>query len=325
MASEPQFLKLNSFEDIARLVSDGVEEGLNLEYKASPALSRDSKKVDEMCKDVSAFANSAGGQLVYGIEEDRNARKPTDNDPGVTDGKITREWIEQIINSKIQPRVSGIRIAQISNQKGGAIFVITIPASQSGPHQAPDKKYYKRFDLQSVPMEDYEVRDVMRRATTPDLCVDLAFASGDTQRIDYASQREMSKPFPLIARISNRSAQPAEYAVVEIGVDPQLTMMLAGDYTQLGARSDPRGILLNWFQIILRPPRVPIFREYGQKLAPQDFNFGFHSELLSGERLVDIAVSIAAPGFADTSYWTARSRGPILQLYPPTHPFTKTR
>jgi hypothetical protein len=46
---------------------------------------------------------------------------------------------------------------------------------------------------------------------------------------------------------------------------------------------------------------------------------------LSGEKLFDFAIRIAAPGFVDTSYWTVRSRGPTLQLYPPTHPFTKTR
>jgi Schlafen, AlbA_2 len=325
LASASQFLTIDSFDDIARLIGDGIEENLNLDYKASPALSRDSKPVDEMCKDVSAFANSAGGQLVYGVEEDRATRKPTGNDPGVTDAKISREWIEQIINSKIQPRISGIRTVQIDNRKGGSIFVITVPASQTGPHQAPDKKYYKRFDLSSVPMEDYEIRDVMRRATTPDLFVELAFGSGNRQRIDYASNQEMSKPFPLVARIGNRSPQPADYAVVEIGVAPELTTILPGDYTQLGNRPDPRGIPLNWFQIIIRPPRVPIFREYGQKLTPQDFHFGFHSDLLGGDRLFDFAITIAAPGFTDTQYWTARSRAGVLQLFPPDHPFTKTR
>jgi predicted HTH transcriptional regulator len=152
MSAEPQFLTLDSFDDVTRLVTGGIEENLNLDYKASPALSRDSKQVEEMCKDVSAFANSAGGQIAYGVAEDRATRKPTNDDPGVTDAKITREWIEQVINSKIQPRIAGIRTAQIGNQKGGAIFVITVPPSQTGPHQAPDKKYYKRFGLQSVPM-----------------------------------------------------------------------------------------------------------------------------------------------------------------------------
>ena len=119
MTNSSPFLTIDSFDDIKRLISDGIEETLNLDYKASPALSRDSKPVDEMCKEVSAFANSAGGQLVYGVEEDRATRKTPANDPGVTDAKISREWIEQIINSKLQPRISGIRTAQIDNRKVG--------------------------------------------------------------------------------------------------------------------------------------------------------------------------------------------------------------
>jgi predicted HTH transcriptional regulator len=169
MVTGNEFLKLETLQDIERLIEDGVEENLNLDYKASPSLTRNSTEVNELCKDVSAFANSAGGQVIYGVAEDRATHKPTDGDPGATDDKITREWIEQILNSKIQPRISGIRTARIDNKKGGSIFVITIPPSQTGPHQAPDKKYYKRFDLQSVPMEDYEIKDVVRRATTPNL------------------------------------------------------------------------------------------------------------------------------------------------------------
>jgi hypothetical protein len=36
--------------------------------------------------------------------------------------------------------------------------------SSRAPHQAPDKRYYKRQNFQSSPMEDYEVRDTLRRA-----------------------------------------------------------------------------------------------------------------------------------------------------------------
>src|SRR3989442_7947324 len=41
-------------------------------------------------------------------------------------------------------------------------------ATTNAPHQAPDNKYYYRQNFQSVPMEDYQVRDTMRRATTPE-------------------------------------------------------------------------------------------------------------------------------------------------------------
>lgn len=64
-------LVLKKKADLERLVDDALEESLTLDYKASPSLSRDGKHPEELCKDVSALANSAGGQLIYGIEEDK--------------------------------------------------------------------------------------------------------------------------------------------------------------------------------------------------------------------------------------------------------------
>jgi hypothetical protein len=323
--AEPLFLQLADYADVQKLVADGIEENLNLDYKASPSLARDDKQINEMCKDASAFANSAGGQLVYGITEDRATRKPTEADPGVTDPKISREWIEQVLNSRIQPRINNIRTVQIDNKKGGSIFVVTVPPSQTGPHQAPDKKYYKRFDLQSVAMEDYEIKDVMRRATTPHLALILSFARGNSARIDYERNTEMSKPVELVTTITNHSPQPAAYAIIDVGIDNDLTIISNGDFRPMGEAEDDRNIPMNWYRYAFQPPRMPIFKEHTQSLVVIPIQLGFQSDLLQGERLFDFAVRIAAPGFVDTSYWTARSRGGILQLYPPDHQFTRTR
>jgi predicted HTH transcriptional regulator len=167
-------LDLKTKADLQRLVDEGLEESITLDYKASPALTRDGKGPDELCKDVSALANSTGGQLIYGIEEDKKTAKPSKVDGGVADPKITREWIEQVLNSKVQPRMDGVRIERVDMQTGKFGYVITVQQSQTGPHQAPDGKYYRRFNLQSVPMHDYEIRDVMRRSTVPNLKLGLS-------------------------------------------------------------------------------------------------------------------------------------------------------
>src|SRR5687767_15188252 len=88
--------------DIESLVRNQLPESIHLDYKASPAL--DPKKRDEIAKDVSAFANSGGGLLVYGVEEDKNSHLPVRIDVGV-DPKWNREWLEQIITSNISPRI----------------------------------------------------------------------------------------------------------------------------------------------------------------------------------------------------------------------------
>jgi predicted HTH transcriptional regulator len=212
-------LELKAKSHLQRLVDEGLEESLTLDYKASPSLSRESGKPEELCKDVSALANSAGGQLIYGIEEDKAAGKPSKVDDGVIDPKITKEWIEQILNSKVQPRMDSVRIDRIDMETGKFGYVITVQQSQTGPHQAPDGKYYKRFNFQSVPMHDYEIRDIMRRATTPHLYVKFSFLDkSDRTHFDYKANEEMSKPVLLLGTLGNLSPQPAHYAMIRVGI-----------------------------------------------------------------------------------------------------------
>jgi schlafen family protein len=111
------------------------------------------------------MANSAGGQIIYGIEKDKKTHKPTRVDDGVTDDKITREWLNQILSSNIHPRIDVISVQRIPLSDTGFGFVISVGSTQNGPHQSPNKIYCKRFELEAKAMEDYEVRDILRRAT----------------------------------------------------------------------------------------------------------------------------------------------------------------
>jgi hypothetical protein len=159
--------KLRSF------ISGEVEESLALEYKSAEALDRAEFKKKEITKDVSAMANSAGGVIIYGIAESSNPEKRHLPERIVPVKRIEypREWLEQIIQA-IRPRIDGIVIhsVQIGGSDSEVAYVVEIPQSNTA-HQASDNRYYKRFNFQSVPMEDYEVRDVMFRETAPDIAV----------------------------------------------------------------------------------------------------------------------------------------------------------
>ena len=152
-------------DDLKELVRDQVQESLVLDYKRSDSLGRESKHRNEISKDVSAFANSAGGRIIYGVVEQNSI--PVSIDNGTDDAQFSRETLEQVISSNIQPRVSGVVIKPIPLGGGRSAWVIEIPpATTFAPHQAADRKYYRRFNFESVPMYDHEIRDVLRRATT---------------------------------------------------------------------------------------------------------------------------------------------------------------
>ncbi len=156
---------------LKNFITSGIEESLTLEYKAADALDRSEYKKKEMTKDVSAMANSAGGVLIYGISEfsAENKRHLPEKITPVNRSEFPREWVEQIIQA-IRPRIDGIVIHSVNLSSGEThtAYIIEIPQSNTA-HQASDHRYYKRFNFQSVPMEDYEVRDVIFREQTPDI------------------------------------------------------------------------------------------------------------------------------------------------------------
>jgi Putative DNA-binding domain len=147
-----------TISELDKIISDQVQEDIHLDYKDSRGISDFGK----LAKHVSAFANSDGGILIYGIQE--NDHLPTGRDSGADHKVFNRERIENVILSHISPRIEGLRIAQIPVSESTSIYAIEIPKSFRGPHQqSPDKKYYKRFNFQAVAMEDYEVNDVRNR------------------------------------------------------------------------------------------------------------------------------------------------------------------
>ncbi|MHB1006192.1 MAG: AlbA family DNA-binding domain-containing protein [Chloroflexota bacterium] len=210
--------------DIQSMIQNLVKESINLDYKGSPSLDpKDEAKKNEISKDISSFANSSGGVVLYGVVEANHIPKNIDSayDPVV----VTREWLEQIINSRIQRRIDGVRINQIelhATQPGKVIYAVSVPQSNSGPHMAADHKYYKRFNFQSVPMEDYEVRDVARRGLAPDLRLRLSFNGEPNCEVSFPGSAQFSTPAVLTGTLVNLSPAPAENLVLFLHIDSRL-------------------------------------------------------------------------------------------------------
>jgi hypothetical protein len=159
-----------SFEDIQLLIDTGTEESIHLEFKESGALSKNENKKKEIGKDVSSFANSDGGILIYGIiEQDHKATSIS----FIDGNEYSKEWLEQVINSTIQRRITDLIIFPIrqGNNIAKTIYLIKIPQSNDTPHLNIDKKFYKRFNFQSVPMEEYEIRQLYNRRVKSELFI----------------------------------------------------------------------------------------------------------------------------------------------------------
>ena len=151
-----------TFEDINSLIQNEVEESIHLEFKDGRALDKSDKKKVEISKDISAFANSDGGIIIYGVTEENHKASGFSF---VNGNEYTKEWLEQIINSLIQRRIPNLLIFPLRRNGNlqETIYLIKIPASLEAPHLNKDKRFYRRYNFESVQMEEYEIRQLYGR------------------------------------------------------------------------------------------------------------------------------------------------------------------
>jgi predicted HTH transcriptional regulator len=159
-----KLLELDEFtsDTIIELITSSLGESINIEFKSADALKKEPATKKEISKDISAFANSDGGIIFYGINEENHIA----NSYSFIDGTIyTKEWLENVIISNIQTKIENLKIfpVRFDNDIKKTIYVVKIPQSNLAPHINGDKKYYRRFNFQSVPMEEYEIRNLYLR------------------------------------------------------------------------------------------------------------------------------------------------------------------
>ena len=151
--------------DIEALVSNAVAEGRALEYKQQlPGNGDEDKK--EFLADVSSFANAGGGDIVFGVVEKRDDENKPTNLPekagglaGINAGaEINR--LDAIIQSGIEPRISGCRIRSIDGFASGPVLVIHVPKSWAGPHMVTFKNLSRFFSRTSAGKQQLDVGEI---------------------------------------------------------------------------------------------------------------------------------------------------------------------
>lgn len=256
-----------SVVDLQDLIRNEVQESLHLDYKRSLAI--DNSQRAEIAKDISAFANSDGGLIIYGMEEKEHL--PVKIDQGVDHTRYSREWLEQVINSGIAPRIDGVQITQIPLSDERSVYAVQVPKSYRGPHQASDKRYYKRFNFQLVPMEHYEIEDVRnrRQVLPPLLNVDVDIRHGVVTYLVIENIGE----FPA-QDVQFRFAQPVVWPG-KAGLPPLLArgakVIPAGRIYRFLYRSYPE--IINDENV---PPTIDIEVSYVHPQAGQRVTDSFH-------------------------------------------------
>ncbi len=209
-----------TIENLKELVNNHEEETNTLEFKDAAVLSDarlKSREKGELMKDISAMANSNGGTIIFGIQEtkDKDSRGKADKLTSITDPQLTKEWLEQIISSNITPKIKNIVITKLTAEDGSWFFILDIPQSNTA-HQAPDKKYYKRYNFMSSAMDDWELKDIINRQNKPEIEISLTVQP----RFDMFSRPTQTSDITI--SLSNNGMVAAMYINCFVEIQPEL-------------------------------------------------------------------------------------------------------
>lgn len=155
--------------DIETLVSEEVQESRTLDYKQKLP-SKDAGEKTEFLIDIAAFANAAGGDLIFGIKEKvgldgkrTGVPESSINECGLEginlDESVRR--LDDIIQQGIDPRVNGVRIQIIKGFPKGPIIVVRVPKSLMAPHMVTFNKnslFYSRNNGGNYRLSALEIR-----------------------------------------------------------------------------------------------------------------------------------------------------------------------
>lgn len=153
-------------QGLRSLEANQIPESLNLEYKRELSLkTRDEKR--EAAKDVSALANTAGGRILYGIDEKRLPDGSRVAGPicPLSDGQIDSILADVIVNAAHpRPRFASRKVPITS---GGFVLVVEVYDSLGRElHMVSgygEDRFYRRHPQGVFPMTEAEVREAYMR------------------------------------------------------------------------------------------------------------------------------------------------------------------
>jgi hypothetical protein len=157
-------------------------ESVNIEKKAEGKFHLNaSGKVDgdttaELAKQVSGFANSGSGFIVYGITDDNKLDAGV---PRLVGRQPIKDWVEAAIPKLVYPELTTCQAREIivpgHHAKDRCVLVVQVPLSERRPHWtlSPTEVAYIRAGAHTFPMRPQSLLDISSRrgGSTADLAL----------------------------------------------------------------------------------------------------------------------------------------------------------
>jgi hypothetical protein len=213
-------LEVIQHADLMTLMSNQVPEAFDLDFKSKMYGPTDKDRRDA-ATDVAALANTAGGLLVLGIEEDDQARATAA--PGLELSEVDERRIRQIVGSQVVPMpVIDVLRVEDPDRSGHGLVLIAVPRSPLAPHAVvvnDGLRYPRRNGATTRYLSEPEVADAYRER----------FA-GPRRQADRASEVETD----ALSRLSTTEDQ----AWIVVSLVPDLAGSLVINQAVLSAARD---------------------------------------------------------------------------------------
>lgn len=182
------------------------------------------KFLSSISPDLCSFANSGGGMLVLGIDEDKKTAVRAvscGGIPAVRGRERMLKWLQDILPNYLDPKLSDFDVYEIASgdglEEGKSVFVIDIRSSSRAPHQVRGTGvYYGRITDKAEPLPHQYVLDILNRAIHPKL--EIAF-----------KYNALARPHELVASVINSGRVPARLVSVQIWIHPRERTMPDGE------------------------------------------------------------------------------------------------
>lgn len=163
----PENLLALTQADIEQLVADQTCEGPHLDFKRDfPTAWNDAAK-HEFLADATAFANSGGGDLIFGVEEDGQAQALAVVPQAIPNADQEIRRLQDFLLNLAEPRLPGVKIHAVQVSVAGIdgyVIVVRIPQSWAGPHRVKtNQHFFIRDGLRKRQLDVPELRSIFLR------------------------------------------------------------------------------------------------------------------------------------------------------------------
>ena len=182
-----EFLALDE-KKLEKFLNLKIREDMYLDYKVDLSSKEKRKAHKEFLKDVTAFSNANGGNILIGVKEPSDDLKISEQLLGIENADELSQDLERLTYSSIDPRISGLKIKVIPLSNGKSVISIHIPPSFSRPHMVNydgHRSFYSRHSESSFPMSTNEIRQSIMQTLTLEETVKKYFLNKEEDIRNY--------------------------------------------------------------------------------------------------------------------------------------------